>query len=97
MKLTIQRTSSVFCVVTALVTVGKTQWGMAGSNQHALHQHYAVCCYSSSHSVKDTVGDDQEQSTVHFTNSVLCGWDDCIFEEKTAKNKKNSLYQEFKV
>ena len=47
--------------------------------------------------MKDTVGDNKEQSTVHFTNSVLCGWDYCIFEEKTAKNKKSILYQEFKV
>ena len=77
------------CVVTALVTVC--------SALLPLSPQCAVSCYSSSHSVKDTVTDNQEQSSVHFTNSVLCSWDYCISEEKTAKSRKSIIFQEFKV
>ncbi|XP_076459355.1 transmembrane channel-like protein 7 isoform X1 [Babylonia areolata] len=51
---------------------------------------------NSSSSVKQTVVD-EEQSTVHFTNSVICGWDYCILDVKSAQNKKSILCQELKA
>ncbi|KAL8593138.1 hypothetical protein ACOMHN_009793 [Nucella lapillus] len=58
---------------------------------------FILILVNSSQSVKELVKDDQEQSTVHFTNNVLCGWDYSIFDEKTACNRRNILFQEFKA
>nr|KAG5697175.1 hypothetical protein BaRGS_002184 [Batillaria attramentaria] len=52
---------------------------------------------NSSQAVKDAIRSDEEHSSVHFTNSVLCGWDFCINNEKSARDKKRILVQEFKA
>ncbi|KAL8601470.1 hypothetical protein ACOMHN_000412 [Nucella lapillus] len=57
---------------------------------------FLLILFNSSSSVKQTVVD-EEQSTVHFTNCVMCGWDFCILDEKSAQNKKSILCQEFKA
>lgn len=50
---------------------------------------------NTSQAVKDAMTTDEGQSSVHFTNSVLCAWDYSINEEKAANSKKQILMQEF--
>lgn len=58
---------------------------------------FILIVLNSSQAVKDAVTADEDQSNVHFTNSVLCGWDFCIMDEKSARSKKRILLQEFKA